>query len=115
MLVSLAEFISFICSFIPSATQNVLALFLLLYHLLGEVKRNRFIALQLDRHLQFMYVQAVVGAHCRSFYSNCCVGGWGGTGVSIHQQRHTESTQVFMLLLKVEGQGKAFWDFLLVK
>lgn len=81
----------------------------------GKVKRNRYIALSFDRHLQCMYTQAAVGTRCMSFYSNCCVGGQRGTGRSIHQQKHSESPQVFLLLLKVvESRGKAFWDFLLV-
>lgn len=49
-----------------------------------KMKRN--ITLHLNKRLQWIYVHGAVGTDWSS-HSPCCVGGLGGTGVSLCQQR----------------------------
>lgn len=52
-----------------------------------KMKRNRYITLHLNKYLQWMYVHGAVGADWRCSHSSCFVGGLGGTGGSLCQQR----------------------------
>lgn len=74
-------------------------------------KLNRHILPYLSNQLQWMFEQGAVRAPGSTLSSPFCVGGQTGIGVSICQQRHGYSPQVFMLLLKVGGPRKGLLGF----
>ena len=56
-------FLSFVHSFFQLFKTHWAVVYILLHHLLGGIEEERYIALHLDKHLYWLYVQGAVGVH----------------------------------------------------